>query len=881
MRDQKGEPKNGQRMKFVRWVAGVVFTLVWATVGGAQIKIVHIPQAFVEENVPIPIEVRLENDGTRTDQVRVYYKRLKEASFRYVELQPQGDAYKGELPAQPISAEKLQYFIMVLPRSGGPVTYPEVNPYYRPFEIQIVPKETIHEERQKGPLPVQRAHRAPVKTAEKNPPPAPKPGKTFPVLAPADYLILTPEPGSTVDPGEVVIAVSIRADSGTVDPAKTVLSLDGRPLSLEKSDFLLSATPEISSPGKHVVTVTFRNPAGKPFRPVHWTFAVSSPKLTTAQLWQKRTHGRVFVSSRQERVSGRTLTDNRLGGQVTVSKGDLQVGTRFNLTSQEDPHYQPRNRFLFYLRSPWAQMQLGDTSPVFTELMLRGKRVRGLNTMVDAGVFHLNVVTGQTYRAVEGKAYTDFRINPITGDTTYIDPVTGDSLSAKFVRENKIAQYGTFAQNLLGLRMALGKPSGFLWGLNLLKVKDNVHSIRKGNRPKDNLVVGTDFQLSLDKRRFYWKTEAAFSVLTEDIASGPISKVEVDTTFKTDLPLDPQKLQKWIILNASTVPLDPTHFSSLAVLSRLQLNYFQNFVSLEYKSIGAAYFSLGNSYLRRNIQGLFASDRIRLFENRFYLNLGYEDYADNFTRVDNNPATRIRTFRSGLNYFPGAGLPNVNLSFSHFGRNNGVTTLDSSAGYLVDTREKNGANQVTFNVNYAFDAFHLRHRLHYNLIQMSKVDAFARSRQPFFYPIGMKNWIHYLTLETTYHGPFKSILGIATNRNQYQGGLNRYNFDTANLRVEYSPLQRSLFGYWGLRFYRANGLVKNLTGAKLAKIDFQKYQIELGGRFEPWPRHALSLDASWILFEDHGGRYVPDTGNLVPNASHHDYLFQVRYDYRF
>ena len=870
-------------MKFMRWVSVVVLVLGWTVASGAQIKIVHIPQTFVAENEPIPIEVRLENDGTQTDQVRVYYKRLKEASFRYIELQPRGAVYQGKLPGQPLSAEKIQYFIMVLSRNGEPVTDPEVNPYYQPFEIQIIPKETIHEERQKGPLPVQRANKAPKKVVQKEAPPPSTPAekKQQPALPESDYLILTPEPGSRVAPGDVVIAVSLKADSGVVDPAKTTLLLDNTPLKAEASDYLISATPNAVPPGRHFVSVTFRSPAGKPFRPIRWYFIVPSPKASLTQTWRNRVRGTVFLGSRQERVSNRTLVDNRLGGRLTVSTDKVQLGTRFNLTSQEDRRYQPRNRFLFYLNSRWGKLQLGDTSPVFTELMLRGKRVRGLNAQLDASIFHLNVVTGQTYRAVEGRAYTEFRINPITGDTTYIDPVTGDSLSADYVRENKIAQYGTYAQHLLGLRLALGKPTGFLWGINLIKVKDDVHSISKGRNPKDNLVFGTDFQLSLDKRRFFWKNEAALSILTQDISGGPISKVEVDTTFDTDLPIDPQKLEKWIVLNASTVPLDPTKLTSLAALSRLQLNYFGNFVSLEYKSIGASYFSLGNSYLRRNIQGLFASDRIRLFQNRLYLNLGYEDYADNFARVDNNPTTRIRTLRSGLNYYPGFGLPNFNLSFNRFGRNNGVTTIDTTTGMALDNREKNSTNQITFNVNYAFQALHLRHRFNYNLIQMAKVDAFASSRLPTFYPVGMKNWIHYLTLETTYRMPFKSVLGFATNRNQFQGGLNRYNFDTANFRVEFSPQSRPIFSYLGLRFYRADGFVKNLSSVELAKIDFQKYQFELGGRVEPWPHHAFTLDANWIFFADHGERYDPQTGQATPNTSHQDYLFQVRYEYRF
>ncbi len=875
------QKRDGIYMHVKRLFFGFLISLGMMAVSFGQIKIVYIPQAFVKENQAIPIKVRLENDGTMTEEVRVYYKTLKDASYKYIELQPTGQGYGGEIPPQPLSAEKIQYFIMMLPKIGGPVTYPESNPFYQPLEMQIIPSETIHEETQKGPPPVQRAENPPEQTPQKPSGPASKEKNVLlPQLPKTDYLILTPEPGSMISAEDVLISVSILADSGLVNPAQTGVWLDGRKLQSKGSEYLVTAVPSQILPGRHLIKVVFRDPKGRDFRPVQWVFSVRNPKAGTISSLKQFFRGNVFTSSRQERVNHRSLVDNRIGGMFTVTKDRFQVGTRFNVTSQEDSRYQPRNRFLFWLSSPWARLQFGDTSPMFTELMLRGKRVRGLNAEVNLGLFHLNVATGQTNRAVEGNAYREY-FDPITGDTLYINPDTGDTLTAEYIGANKTLRYGTYAQNLIGIRMAVGKPRAFLWGINLLKVKDDWHSIRNGIRPKDNLVAGTDLLLALNHGRFLWKTEVAFSVLTDDISSGAISKSEIDSVFEVNLPFDPQSYQKWIVLNPSTIPLNPQKLTSLAAFSRVQLNYFQNFATIEFKSIGSSYNSLGNSYLRKNIQGLFLSDRVRLFSNSLYLNLQYEDYADNFRQLNDNPKIGIQSMRSGLNYYPGAGLPRINLGFRRYNRNNFVTQIDTTLGPMYDNREKNATNEVTFNVNYKFRALNLLHRLNYNLIQMSKADAYADSRLSSYFPIGISNWIHYITFETTYSAPLKSIISFATNRNSYQGGLNKYNFDTVEMRVEASPKRLPLFSYVGLRVYRADGFAKNLSKVLLAKIDFQKYQFEFGGRVALWKQHTLSLNANWILFQDHGERYDQTTGAVTKNPSHQDYLLMARYDYRF
>ena len=65
-------------MRIHRLFLSLLFVFGSVNLSQGQIKIVHLQPAIGRVNRPIPIEVRLENDGTMTDQVRVYYKSIKD-----------------------------------------------------------------------------------------------------------------------------------------------------------------------------------------------------------------------------------------------------------------------------------------------------------------------------------------------------------------------------------------------------------------------------------------------------------------------------------------------------------------------------------------------------------------------------------------------------------------------------------------------------------------------------------------------------------------------------------------------------------------------------------------------------------------------------------
>ena len=829
-----------------RFSFGLFFIVLLASAAIGQVRIVHTPPNFAVENTPIHITAYLENTSSSTVQMRLYFRALGEESFQYLEMENLGNEFAGVLPPQPQRVQKLQYFLMAID-GGMVVTLPEENPYYEPLEIQITPAETIREEQ---------ASKAPIS------PPA---GGKYLTLPKDSFLILSPDPSETYLPNEVIIAVSLFLPSEDLDIDQTSVEVDGRPIVAEVSLNLITATIPQISPGRHLVEIFLRRPDARVYEPIRWQFLVRRSKKelrATSVTLIPGIRGKIYAESKTEKISGRKLDNNQLGGRLQGQQGFLQFGTNFYVTSLEKKNYQPRNRLLIWADLRFLKLYFGDTSPRFSELVLWGKRVRGFDAQLNLGFINFDFVKGQTARAIEA-TLADCVIDSVTQDTLFINPTTGDTITTN------ICRYGTFQRDLTGLRVSFGKGHHFQWGLNLLKVKDDINSIQYGLRPKDNLVLGTDILIAGVNNRFWWTTEVAFSMLTDDISGGALSKADIDSTMDTDIPFDPVKYEKYLVLNTSTIPLDPRKLSSIAWTSALRLNFLNNYLTIKYKSIGSAYNSLGNTFIKKNIRGLSIYDRIRLWQNRIYLSLGYEDYWDNFSESDNNPKIHLNTIRCGFNFYPGNKLPVFNFNYRIYQRNNGVDTLLTTLTDTLDNREQNTTSEVSFNCSYNFILFDLEHTFTVNFIQLDKVDAFKETRSSL--PIGINNRIQSYSLRTKYKIPLTTTISITTNKNSYLGGLNTLKFSAYELRNQYSAFNDRLIFYSGIRLFEASG------GGLGTVIDYKKDQFMLGGRFYIARNQILIFDMSRISFKDHGGTYNAQ-GEFVKNPSFRDYTFRLRYE---
>ena len=170
------------------------------------------------------------------------------------------------------------------------------------------------------------------------------------------------------------------------------------------------------------------------------------------------------------------------------------------------------------------------------------------------------------------------------------------------------------------------------------------------------------------------------------------------------------KYENLLIINDTTVPLKPQELTSLAYDVNLEINYYRNLLRFGYKKIGSDYFSLANSWLRKDIRGFYLSDRVRLFQNKLYATLGLERYTDNYSNEGSKPSIDLNSFNVALSFYPGRGLPNITVNVCDYSRVNGITdiTVDSlqfsgtvTADYdTIDIREDSRQRDINIQLGY-------------------------------------------------------------------------------------------------------------------------------------------------------------------------------------
>ncbi len=795
-----------------------------------QSQLIHFPvkTGFVGQS--IGLEARLESVQQQVTYVRIFYRVKGNEDYQYVEMDEETDRFVGAIPAMEVRAPMMEYFLLALLSDESVMTNPSSNPFYSPYSVNIdvAPPQMTE--------PTERT----IRSAE---------GSSITTL------ILSPEPGSSIPSADLVIALSFISEQGEIDDKSIRLYLDGVDVTsqAEVSEYIVSFTPERISQGNHVVKLTSADKAGGILEPVVWSFRIISSEMAKEQT-KRQFQGRVFFDVKNERVSDRTLSTNSAGTNFSGAFGALKINASAFITSREKKDQQPRNRFLLDVGTSWIGVRLGDTNPQFNDLMLWGKRVRGVEAYLKFGFFNVEFVKGESYRGIEGKLYN---IQVDNGDTLWIHPVTGDTIQSV----SGIYQYGTYKQSLMGLRTSLGSGRRFQLGLNLVKVKDDMESITHGITPKDNVVIGPDILLAFDNRRIELKAGAAFSLLTNDISAGAFTKADLDSLFDTDVPIDPAQYQDYLVLNASTTPLDPRKLTSLAYNAEFKLNYLMNFLRIQYKSIGSDYVSLGNTFLRTDIRGFSIYDRLPLWDNQLSLNLGYDRFMDELDKEDDDNAntapTDLNTFSLGISYYPRSkGLPKVNFNFKDHQRNNGLNALNAVGNRTQD---------VSVQLAYDVELLNLKHTLSLGIIGSDRVDDFYSNTSNIAANIRMFTW------QTKFQAPLTTTFTFATNENRMGKDVNsiQFKYSQIGLNAIYLMMNNRLKVNGGINNTSATGSMP-VNNVMQNYTDYKRFSLNLGGNYQISSSQYLLVDGYLISFKDE-----------VTSTSNKDTIFRARYEIRF
>jgi len=819
----------------------LILTLALISSVFGQARILHQPPRDIVVSTPVLVEALIEGNSQGIKNVKIFFREAGQETYFEASMNEIMGIYKYNIPARVVTENGLEYLIVAEFSDGSMAAFPETDPYNVPMFVTVKRAQAV-------------AGSAYAKAED------------LEGGIPSNAIILGPDDGQVVAAQEVVIAVSLfNARNIALNTVK--VEIDGLDITSQAqvSEDLITVRPSKLLAGLHSVKITFSNQNNVPFNPLVWSFTVVSSISEAERVLSY--NGNVIAETNSETVRGIEQKLNQLRTRFSGAYDWLNFEASMYLTDQEDPNKQPRNRYSAGFSTNYFKIGIGDVNPQFAEFGIKGKRVRGVNARLMLKYFNLHVVYGETERAIKG---------------TISD--TPDTLSTG------VLQYGrsgyTFSRNLLAVRPYFGSGQNFQLGLYFLKAVDDTISVARemqgilptndvsiamqGTKPQDNLVVGTDLLLAFDNKRFTWMTEAALSMLNRDISSGALTKKQLDTfapgdTLENDtisiqgvniplkvIPIDPADIANIFIINKNIAPLLPfnpdtgivfaiLNMPSSAFRTALTLNYFNNYVVLKYQRVGPEFYSLGNPYMRNDVQGFSLSDRIRLFQNRVFLTLNFEQYRDNLN--DQKRATTTTTaLNAGISLYLGENLPTINLNTMQYSRKNDLTTYDTTwatvdSFSLRDYRESNMTIRQDIRIEHRVEFLNIKNTISLNYANSDKSDRL--SRLPGYQFSSMSTSMLGFSLNSKFPFPLKTNIRLSTNKNESGLADKPLEFMSFGMQGEYD--------FFGEKLGTLAGY--NLTNCK-GQADFTQHNMYVGAILRFLKVHQLRGYLSYTNIND-------------------------------
>ncbi|NQU06796.1 MAG: hypothetical protein HQ568_11930, partial [Calditrichaeota bacterium] len=431
-----------------------------------------------------------------------------------------------------------------------------------------------------------------------------------------------------------------------------------------------------------------------------------------------------------------------------------------------------------------------------------------------------------------------------------------------------ITDPSTYSRKLYALRPAFNFSRNITWGINIVKVKDDINSADYGRRPADNIVIGTDLKMYFDNRRVAFTTESSISFYNSDISNGAMSDAEklenfiVINQYFEPLPTDSS------ILDSTTAVFDKVKKiageiirSSSAHRTNLVLNYFRNELRLGFKNIGRSYKSLGSPTVITDVNGFTIQDRIRLLNNRLYLTLGYESYRDNINERGVTTTER-NIMRTNISYYSPPRYPNISFGFRQHNRENdgniSTYTLPDGTTETVDNRIESGT--LTYNVgidqSFKYAGFANNVRLSYNKSGTDdKIDLSGFSDAT-MNSIG-------LSLSSRKGHRLENSASIRLTSQESQGGRFLVDYNAVSLNSRYMLISDQLWISGGVSATLADGksiVMPDSTQAdsldtdqvRSSIIKYNRMQISAGAEYNLSLQHQFRFSIFKVINTDDG-----------------------------
>lgn len=696
-----------------------------------------------------PVTLRAElRQGELVERAFLFYRPFAESEWRSLEMELRGNTAIGRIPASAVLPPYIDYYIVLQNRNGTVEAYPfndSPDPLRRP-PGRLVQLPVINREEDQ------------------------------------QIMFLSPDEDAMLEAQDVVISASLlRADTTVVKRATQVI-LDGVNVSqhIMIAEDIVVYVPDnhgvILKPGRHRVTIALYDRQGNLHRQVSLSFYVTGEgEKIEAGISPFLYSGSIDAESRFEKVSNVRTWYNRAGMRFTGSQGDWRFVANAFFTTDEKFNRQPQNRYYAGLESRWLLVGYGDNYPSFPDLILNGKRVRGINSSLRLGKFNIDMTLGRTIRAIEGSLVKTI---PVTN----LEEEQRNDPFAAFARIDSQTwgkyDYGTYARDLFAIRPSFGSGETYQIGFTWLKAKDKIGSIRFGNKPQENLVIGTDMVSRFDENRIELTAQGAFSAYNSDISSGNFTDAYIDSVYKKDAATIKDArdiLKNFITVNDNLRPLSFKRLSTLAYDLGITLNYFSNTFKAAYTYRGSDYTSFGQTFLRKDIAGFSLMDRIRLVAQNLFITLGYERLTDNTSKTKAS-TTRFTTINAAVTFDSRGDLPSVSVGYTRFANANDLMTSGPDSISAVDDQ----TNRIYLYFSHRF-TWHASHLASFTFSSSQRNDYTVRN-------LDVKNMSAGVTLISRYDSPVQTSIGFTTSTNEFPsaGARARINYSSVFAQAQYT-----------------------------------------------------------------------------------------------
>jgi hypothetical protein len=739
--------------------------LVSAAYGQVSQYVVDVKIPAASEKTPLSISIQL-TQNTQIQKVVLHYREFGKTEFKDLDMLLSGRTAVATVPALSMTPPYLEYYISMQLADSKLATFPSESPETNPIKIQI--KELDAKD--------------------------------------LEARFLSPEPGETLTAEDLAVAVSLMYVSDKVDRSRTRIYLDGADVTNEAlitDDVLLYSPKNFDKPlnvGAHTIKIELRDTLGNIYYAKQQAITLSTASAIEEVKSAFQYTGNAQAEFRNEKLDVATTSYIRGDVHVGGTYKEFTFGGDLHVTNEEKSYLQPQNRYLAtFQAADYAKVQVGDAYPQFPSLVVSGKRVRGVTGSFTVGFFNLDVSYGNTDRAIEG-----IDKGLIAYDSLSL--AFADSRDKLFARNDtgtaviyNLFDRGTYGRNFFAIRPSFGSGENFQFGLTYMKSKDDKESIKFGNYPKENFVLGIDWLAAFDNQKIRWTSQAAFSLENNDISTGDYSDADYDEFKGVNDPLktpeeraaakdEADKLKKiakilraFITANASLTPLDPQKgMPSLAFESELSLNYYNNYVRFMLFRRGIAYTSYGNSFVQNDIAGINISDRVRLFDNKVMASVSYETKSNNTMNDASTPTTTYKALNTSVTAYPAAKYPSFTVGYGLNTRKNPVDLSVYTATNKPLLRDLDTSSIVSWSLSSTKDL--------YTLVPSDNMVQIANENTNRYF-IAMNYDFNYLARQSA-----TATLSIANKKDKtfFQRDMDNVNFSTSLTSYYSIPLQTTL-----------------------------------------------------------------------------------------